>query len=61
MILTSALSSAAAYRFEVSNPAYALLQNSIWVGNGRFVIHDDGGKITVESRICRVVPSTDAA
>jgi hypothetical protein len=28
----------------------------IWVGND-----DDDGKVTVESRICRVVPSIDAA
>ncbi|KAH8704709.1 hypothetical protein BGW36DRAFT_353159 [Talaromyces proteolyticus] len=45
------------HTFEVGNPEYSDLQNSSWAGNGRFVLAD--GKLTVESRVSKVVPSTD--
>lgn len=48
---------ASAWTFEVGDPRYKKLENSVWVGNGRFLVN--GGNVVVESRVCQVVPSTD--
>jgi hypothetical protein len=46
------------HTFEAGAPELKDLENCHWVGNGRFII-GEGGSITVESRISKVVPSTD--
>ncbi|CAG8904555.1 unnamed protein product [Penicillium egyptiacum] len=43
--------------FEVGHPRLRLLENSTWVGNGRFLL--DGDKLYVEVRISLVVASED--
>ncbi|KAI9785096.1 MAG: hypothetical protein M1816_000507 [Peltula sp. TS41687] len=43
--------------FEVGDPKYKDLENCAWVGNGRFAMED--GKWTVESRVSKLIPSTD--
>jgi hypothetical protein len=44
-------------RFEVGSDRLKELENSTWIGNGRF-IHEDG-KMLVEVRIAQVVASED--
>ncbi|KAL4993014.1 hypothetical protein BDV10DRAFT_198666 [Aspergillus recurvatus] len=43
--------------FEVGSPSLKELENSTWVGNGRF--KSDDGKLLVEIRISQVVASND--
>ncbi|KAL4784745.1 hypothetical protein BJX76DRAFT_356731 [Aspergillus varians] len=43
--------------FEVGSPRLKDLENSTWVGNGRFL--EEGGKLFVEVRIAQVVASED--
>lgn len=42
---------------QVGDAKYQDLVNSTWVGNGRFVV--DNGKLTVESRVSKLIPSRD--
>lgn len=42
---------------QVGDPNYKDLENSTWVGNGRFVL--EGERLSVESRVSKVIPSTD--
>lgn len=43
--------------FEVGSPRIKALENSNWVGNGRFKL--EGDKLWVEVRIAQVVASQD--
>lgn len=43
--------------FEVGNERLKELENSTWMGNGRF-LHEDG-KLLVEVRIAQVIASED--
>lgn len=42
---------------QVGDAKYQDLVNSTWVGNGRFVV--DNGKLTVETRVSKLIPSRD--
>ncbi|KAJ6153529.1 hypothetical protein N7470_006488 [Penicillium chermesinum] len=44
------------HTFETGTPELKELENSHWMGNGRFVLGENG--LTVESRVSKVVPST---
>ncbi|ROT41102.1 hypothetical protein SODALDRAFT_396764 [Sodiomyces alkalinus F11] len=50
-------SSTTAHTFEVGNTDLKVLENAHWVGNGRFILGETG--LTVESRVSKVIPSTD--
>ncbi|KAJ4293184.1 hypothetical protein N0V90_008466 [Kalmusia sp. IMI 367209] len=47
------------HRFQTGAAKYKFLENSQWVGNGRFIVSNDPRTVTVESRISQVVASTD--
>lgn len=49
-------SSATIHTFETGTPELKELENSHWMGNGRFVLGENG--LTVESRVSKVIPST---
>ena len=51
------IATATANTFEVGDPALKHLENSTWAGNGRFLLED--GVFKVETRISKVVASTD--
>ncbi|KAF3009314.1 hypothetical protein E8E15_002612 [Penicillium rubens] len=44
------------HTFETGTPELKELENSHWMGNGRFVLGENG--LTVESRVSKVIPST---
>lgn len=46
------------HTFEVGDAKYKELENRTWVGNGRFIVHEDG-TLSVEVKISSVVASTD--
>ncbi|ORY03473.1 hypothetical protein BCR34DRAFT_667402 [Clohesyomyces aquaticus] len=45
------------HTFETGHPELKDLENCQWVGNGRFILAETG--LTVESRVSKIVPSTD--
>ncbi|KAF2136925.1 uncharacterized protein K452DRAFT_322081 [Aplosporella prunicola CBS 121167] len=47
------------HTFEAGDPRYSFLGHHKFVGNGRFVVQQNPTRITVETRISQVVPSTD--
>lgn len=51
------LKTATANTFEVGSSDLKGLENATWAGNGRFLMED--GVFKVETRISRVVASTD--
>lgn len=46
------------HTFEVGKEELKDLENCHWVGNGRFILSETG--LTVESRVSKLIPSTDA-
>ena len=48
---------ATTHTFEVGAPELKDLENATWAGNGRFLIED--GILKVETRISKVIASTD--